>query len=88
MHPYQPSPAITERDFDMVNGAIELKIRAATAGYMLRSWIIDCLRDHSLCGSEYCVRLNDSLAIYGAKNAMLAPGFRSLDKQEQVRSVT
>lgn len=87
-HPDQPRPEITERDFNMVDGAIELKLRAATAGYMLRQWSVDCSPDHSLRGPEYRLWLNDPLAIYGAKNAMLAPGYRSPDKQEQGRAIT
>ena len=86
-HPDQPRPAITERDFNMVNGSIELKLRAATAGYMLRRWSVDCSPDHSLRGPEYRLWLNDPLTIYGAKNALLAPGYRSPDKQEQGRSI-
>ena len=88
MHNDQSSPAITERDFDMINGAIELKLRAPTARYMLRRWSIDCLQDHGLYCSEYRFSLNNSLAIYGTKNVMLATDYCSPDKQEQVRSIT
>lgn len=84
-HPDQPRPEITARDFNMVDGAIELKLRAATAGYMLRRWGVDCSPDHSLRGPEYRLWLKDPLAIYGVKNAMLAPGYRSPERQEQGR---
>jgi hypothetical protein len=72
----------------MVNGSIELKLRAATAEYMLRRLSVDCSPDHSLRSPEYRLWLNDPLAIYGAKNALLAPGYRSPDKQEQGRTIT
>lgn len=87
-HPDQVRPEITGRDFRMVDGAIDLKLRAATAGYMLRRWSVDCSPDHSLRGPEYRLWLKDSLAIYGVKNAMLAPGYRSPDKQEYGRTIT
>lgn len=79
-HPDQPRPEVTQRDFNMVDGVIELKLRAATAGYMLRRWSVDCSPDHSLRGQEYRLWLKDHLALYGVKNAVLAPGYRSPDQ--------
>jgi transposase len=57
------------------------KLRAATAGYILRQWSVDCTPDHSLRGHEYRLWLKDHLAIYGVRNAVLAPGYRSPDQQ-------
>jgi hypothetical protein len=54
---------------------------AATAGYILRKWSVDCSPDHSLRGHEYRLWLKDHLAIYGVRNAVLAPGYRSPDQQ-------
>ncbi len=78
-HPDQPRPEITEMDYDMQDGVLHLKLRAATAGYILRKWSVDCSPDHSLRGHEYRLWLRDHLAIYGVKNAMLAPGYAPLD---------
>jgi hypothetical protein len=39
------------------------------------------LPDHSLRGHEYRLWLKDHLAIYGVRNAVLAPGYRSPDQQ-------
>lgn len=75
-HPDQPRPDITEVDFGMSGGALRLKLRAATAGYVLRKWSVDCSPDHSLRGHEYRLWLRDSLSLYGVKNAVLAPGYR------------
>jgi hypothetical protein len=80
-HPDQPRPEITEMDYGMEAGALRLKLRAATAGYILRNWSVDCSPDHSLRGPEYRLWLKDHLAIYGVKNAVLAPGYRSPDQQ-------
>ena len=74
-HPDQPRPEITEMDYSMLDGSLRLKLRAATAGYILRKWSVDCSPDHSLRGHEYRLWLRDPLAIYGVKNAVLAPGY-------------
>jgi len=78
-HPDQPRPEITEMDYDMQDGVLHLKLRAATAGYILRKWSVDCSPDHSLRGHEYRLWLRDHLAIYGVKNAVLAPGYTPQD---------
>lgn len=76
-HPDQPRPEITEMDYGMEGGILRMKLRAATAGYILRQWSVDCSPDHSLRGHEYRLWLKDHLALYGVKNALLAPGYRS-----------
>nr|WP_223247235.1 hypothetical protein [Sulfuriferula sp. AH1] len=76
----QPRPEITEMDYGMDGGGLRMKLRAATAGYTLRQWNVDCSPDHSLRGHEYRLWLKDCLAIYGVKNAILAPGYKT---QEQ-----
>lgn len=80
-HPDQPRPEITEMDYGMQNGTLSMKLRAATAGYILRKWSVDCSPDHCLRGPEYRLWLKDHLAMYGVKNAILAPGYRSPDQQ-------
>ncbi len=74
-HPDQPRPEIIAMDYDMRDGALRLKLRAAMAGYVLRKWSVDCSPDHSLRGDEYRLWLKDHLAIYGVRNAVLAPGY-------------
>ena len=76
-HPNQPYPEITEMDYAMSNGMLQVKLRAATAGYTLRKWSVDCSPDHSLHSHEYRLWLRDSLALYGAENAKLATGYRT-----------
>lgn len=76
-HPDQPRPEITEMDYSMDSGVLRMKLRAATAGYILRQWSVDCSPDHSLRGHEYRLWLKDHLALYGVKNALLAPGYRT-----------
>ena len=78
-HPDQPRPEITEMDYQLDQGVLRMKLRAATAGYILRQLSVDCSPDHSLRGHEYRLWLRDHLALYGVKNALLAPGYRSPD---------
>jgi predicted DNA-binding transcriptional regulator YafY len=78
-HPDQPRPEIAEMDYGMTGGMLKMKLRAATAGYILRKWSVDCSADHSLRGPEYRLWLKDHLALYGVKNAVLAPGYAPLD---------
>ena len=75
-HPDQPRPEITVMDYGMSDGVLRMNLRAATAGYMLRQWNVDCSPDHSLHGHEYRLWLKDHLALYGVKNALLAPGYK------------
>ena len=74
-HPDQPRPEITEMDYRMDGGVLRMKLRAATAGYILRQWSVDCSPDHSLRGHEYRLWLKDHLALYGVASATLAPGY-------------
>lgn len=81
-HPDQPRPDITDMDYSLDHGVLRIKLRAATAGYILRQWSVDCSPDHSLRGHEYRLWLKDHLALYGVKNALLAPGYRSPELQQ------
>jgi len=81
-HPDQPRPEITAMDYVMQNGSLRMKLRAATAGYILRKWSVDCSPEHSLRGHEFRLWLKDPLALYGVKNAVLAPGYRSPEQSK------
>lgn len=79
-HPDQPRSEVTEMDYGMRDGMLRMKLRAATAGYILRKWSVDSSPDHSLRGPEYRLWLKNPLALYGVRNAVLAPGYRSPDQ--------
>lgn len=74
-HPDQPRPEITALDYGLTAGVLQMKLRAATAGYTLRRWSVDCSPDHSLRGPEYRLWLKDHLVLYGVESASLAPGY-------------
>src|SRR5262249_3711169 len=75
-HPEHPRPEVVLMDYDMPDGVLRVKVRAANAGYILRRWNIDCSPDHNQRGLEFALWLRDPLALYGANNAQLAPGYR------------
>lgn len=75
-HPNQPRPEVTAFDYRMTDGKLVRRVRAATAGYFLRKWNVDCSPDHSLRGPEYRLWLCDPLVLYGVDSAALAPGYR------------
>ncbi len=75
-HPRLSRPEIIRMDYGMKDGSIRMCVRAAVAGYMLLRWSVDASPDHSLQGPEYRLWLKDYLALYGVKNALLAPGYR------------
>ncbi len=74
-HPDRPHPEITEMDYGMAHGCLRLRLRAATVGYTLRKWNVDCSSQHVLSGEEYRLWLRDPLVLYGVHNAAIAPGY-------------
>ena len=74
-HPrIQHSEAI-ELDYGMVNGVMKVEIRAATAGYLLRLWNVDCSKDAMLKTPEFHLWLKNYQTLYGVGNLAIAPGF-------------
>lgn len=69
-------PTAIKLDFGMENGMLEVNVRAAMAGYLLRRWNVDCSEDGSLSGSEYQLYLQNIQTLYGADNLSIAPGYQ------------
>ena len=87
-HPKHPRPKIVRMDYEIPADSVQrVRVRAANAGYMLRRWTIECSPDHSLRGLEYALWLRDPLALYGASNAQLAPGFEDLRSNRQIMAL-
>ena len=70
-------PTAIELDFGMNSGILELNIRAAMAGYLLRRWNVDCSESASLSGPEYQLHLRNTQTLFGADNLAIAPGYES-----------
>jgi len=70
---------ITEKDsiamdYGMIDGKLEVSLRKAVAGYVLRHWNVDCTEDHSLDGNHFQLWLKNKKSINGIDEVMLAPG--------------
>lgn len=74
-HPSIKHPQAIEMDYAMSNGVRKQNVRAAVAGYVLRRWNVDCTEDHSLLEAGYHLWLQNSAALYGVENLVLAPGY-------------
>jgi hypothetical protein len=70
-------PTAIEMDYGMSDGVLNLDVRAALAGYLLRRWNVDCTEDASLKGGEYQLWLRNQQTLYGAENLAIAPGYNS-----------
>lgn len=69
-------PTAIQMDYGMDKGVLELNIRAALAGYLLRRWNVDCTEEASLRGGEYQLWLRNRQTLYGAENLTIAPGYK------------
>lgn len=74
-HPSIAHQEAIELDYGMVDGVIRVEIRAATAGYLLRLWNVDCSTEHILNECNYHLWLKNKQALYGVANLSLAPRY-------------
>lgn len=75
-HPRAVHTRAIELDYDLAAGqSIQRTVRAATAGYLLRSWGVDCSVNAELPPMEYQLALCDPLSIARLANLSIAPGF-------------
>lgn len=86
-HPSHRRPEVVKMDYDMPNGKLRVRVRAANAGYMLRRWNVDCSPDHHLTGVEFALWLADPLALYGSSNAHLAPGYKDPRSKREIAAM-
>lgn len=68
-------PTAIEMDYGMSDGVLNLNVRAALAGYLLRRWNVDCTESGSLQGAEYQLYLQNHKTLFGADNLSIAPGY-------------
>ncbi|EGQ8120575.1 WYL domain-containing protein [Vibrio cholerae] len=74
-HPRIEHSEAIELDYGMTGGMMKVEIRAATAGYLLRLWNVDCSETASLSTSHCQLALNNRAALYGVQNLAIAPGY-------------
>lgn len=78
-HPKLSHPETIEAEYVMNSGLLNLNVRAALAGYVLRKWNVDCSKEHTLAGPEYHLWLKNTPTLYGVDNLSLAPGYKPDD---------
>jgi hypothetical protein len=81
-HPRLTYPETIEFDYGMINKLLNVNVRAAVAGYVLRIWNVDCSKNHNLDREEIHLWLRNSAALYGVENIFLAPGYESEHKHQ------
>lgn len=77
-HPRIEHSEAIELDYAMINGVMKVEIRAATAGYLLRLWNVDCSQEAQLKTPEFHLWLKNYQTLYGVGNLAIAPGFDSV----------
>ncbi|MCZ2109032.1 MAG: WYL domain-containing protein [Dehalococcoidia bacterium] len=76
-HPNIAHKSAVEADYGMRSGALQVKCRAAVAGYALRSWGVDCSRDLGLSAAAFQLALANREVLETISSSALAPGWRS-----------
>ncbi|KAB7684642.1 WYL domain-containing protein [Plesiomonas shigelloides] len=74
-HPRIEHSEAIELDYGMTGGVLKVEIRAATAGYLLRLWNVDCSKAAVLKTPESHLWLKNYQTLYGVGNLAIAPGF-------------
>ncbi|MCP5162755.1 MAG: WYL domain-containing protein [Hahellaceae bacterium] len=74
-HPNIKHPEAITLDYGMEDGVLRIAVRAATAGYLLRLWNVDCSKNSQLVGTEYHLWLRNRQTLYGVENLFIAPGY-------------
>jgi hypothetical protein len=74
-HPRLLHPETIEKEYGMQNGILNIRVRAAVVGYVLRRWNVDCSAQHTLSGAEYHLCLTNQAKLQNIENSVLAPGF-------------
>lgn len=75
-HPRYDNSEAIELDYGMMNGVMKVMIRAATAGYLLRLWNVDCSSNATMKGQGEHLFLKNKAALYGVENLVIAPGYQ------------
>jgi hypothetical protein len=62
----------------MTGGKIELNVREALLGYLMRQWNVDCSLENTLAGEQYQLRLDNINELQGIDSLSIAPGYNIL----------
>lgn len=73
-------PTAIELDYGMEDGELNVQVRAAMAGYLLRRWNVDCTKHASLRTGEYQLWLSNQSSLDNTDNLTIAPGYIAEEK--------
>ena len=78
-----PHPSIKhfkaiELDYAMTAGKLELNVREALLGYLMRQWNVDCSLDASLDGGQHHLWLSNAKQLQHLSSLTIAPGYKDL----------
>ncbi|WP_339722734.1 WYL domain-containing protein [uncultured Paraglaciecola sp.] len=73
-HPKIQQPKAIEMDYNMLDGKLSIKLRAAVASYVLRQWQVDCSAQYENTNSGCQLALANLDALELIENTSLAPG--------------
>ena len=80
-------PQAIELDYGMDKGLLQITVRAALVGYLLRRWNVDCTKNGTLKGGEYQLWLRNRQTLYGAENLTIAPGYSAEETAPTYESI-
>jgi hypothetical protein len=75
-HPSVKHKKAIELDYSMSNGILQLKVREALLGYLMRQWSVDCSEGASLNANEYHLWLSNIKKLDSSVNMLIAPGYK------------
>jgi hypothetical protein len=75
-HPDLVHPEAILLEHKMLNGRLEINVRAALVGYFLNFWKVDCSLNHSLPAPFYNLWLSNIETLYDVENLSIAPGYQ------------
>lgn len=73
-HPGLKHPQAIEMDYNMQDGRLEIRVRAALASYLLRQWQVDCSSHRQFTGQGCQLALDNLSVLEEIENTSLAPG--------------
>ncbi|EPJ46831.1 MAG: hypothetical protein OFPII_17600 [Osedax symbiont Rs1] len=75
-HPNIAHSAAIELDYAMLDGMLELPVRAAIVGYLTQQWRIDCSKEYRLDHNQYHLALKNRELLEQIDQLNLIPGAR------------
>lgn len=75
-HPSLESTLAIEMDYSMVDGKVDIHVRACVAAYVLRQWQVDCSQNSRISGQGCQLALANLEVLSKIENVTIAPGAR------------